>query len=196
MLRVLSVATTISVFIAGFLFFQNSHQGKQATKIEPIASFSLTNHLGEAFDSKELKGQLWVTHFMFTTCQGPCPLMTKKITSLHQELESTSPFHLVSMTMNPEQDDETALQEYASRFGGDTNWSLVYGPIEDIISIARQVFRVPADKDPNLHSTLFVLIDHEQKIRGYYDSQDPERMNKLKQDIQEISLEKEVSSLS
>ena len=198
MLRILSVALGISVAVAGILYYKKAQRQAfvAVQEIQPISDFTLTDHHGESFQSSELEGQVWVTHFMFTTCQGPCPLMTKKITKLKDELKESHPFHLVSITMNPDADDEAALTEYSQRFGGDDNWSLLFGPIESVIDIARQVFRVPADKDPNLHSTLFVLMNKELKIHGYYDSQDPERMAELKQAIQDLNSQSSKDDLS
>ena len=58
------------------------------------------------------------------------------------------------------------------------------GKSEDIISIARNIFKVPAESDPEMHTTRFVLVDADGFIRSYHDSLDSESLNTLKKHLE------------
>lgn len=149
-----------------------------------VASFSLTRQDGTEFHSENMLGKVWLVSFMFTNCKGPCPMMGQKLLRIQKEMTILPDFHQVSITMDPKHDNPAQLRAYGSRLGADEKrWTFLTGEKAEVISIARNIFRLPAGDDPNLHSTRFVLIDQEGFIRGYYDSLDPESVERLKRHI-------------
>ena len=53
-------------------------------------------------------------------------------------------------------------------------------------------YKLAVDEDPRapggfLHSELFVLVDKQKRIRGYYDGTDSAAVNKLMRDIKMLS---------
>ena len=43
-----------------------------------VPDFELTTQTGNPLSRKDLNGKIWVADFIYTTCTGPCPLMTRK----------------------------------------------------------------------------------------------------------------------
>ena len=87
---------------------------------------------------------------------------------------------LVSFTIDPVRDTPAVLASYGKRFGADPDrWYFLTGSLKDLHQLSRYAFML-GDIDGTLqHSTRFVLIDQQSRIRGYYDSSDPEKMAAL-----------------
>lgn len=148
-----------------------------------ISSFSLLDQFGGNFGSEELQGKVWVASFMFTRCQGPCPMMSQKMAKLQSAFKDMEDIVQISISMDPEYDKSEVLQSYASKYHADGNrWKFLTGPKKSIISLAIEAFKLPAGEDPDVHSTRFVLVDSKGVIRGYYDSLDPKSLEQLKTD--------------
>jgi protein SCO1/2 len=47
-----------------------------------IPQFQLISQTGQPFDSASLDGHVWVADFIFTTCTGPCPMMSAQMRQL------------------------------------------------------------------------------------------------------------------
>ncbi len=55
----------------------------------PIKDFQLVERSGRKFDSKELKGHVWIGSFFFTACPGPCWQMNQALKGVHDEFKDT-----------------------------------------------------------------------------------------------------------
>ncbi len=44
-----------------------------------VPEFELIAQDGQPFNSKVLRGKVWVADFIYTTCPGPCPRMTSQM---------------------------------------------------------------------------------------------------------------------
>lgn len=166
-----------------------------------VPPFSLMERSGRTIHLSDLRGEVWVVDFIFTTCPGPCPVMTGRMKRLQEELAGKQDVRLVSVTVDPETDTPAVLSQYADRFGADHNrWLFLTGSEQAIHSLATDGLHlavqenVPGsgvpDQGPIVHSTRFVLIDRMGRMRGYYDSTDPESMHELLAGIGQVLKEK------
>ncbi|HYO80024.1 MAG TPA: SCO family protein [Bryobacteraceae bacterium] len=171
--------------VAWLLALVGCNSGSTLASYGVVPDFLLTDQSGQSFDSKQrLNGKVWVANLIFTTCNGPCPRMSAQFRKLQNELGSKPDFRLVSITIDPARDTPTALAAYGRNFGatGET-WSLLTGSAADLQKLSLDTFHL-ARIDGNLeHGTRFVLVDKQSRIRGYYDSADPEEMRKLTADV-------------
>ena len=79
-----------------------------------VPEFSLTDQTGAKFDSgSALNGHVWVADFMFTTCPGPCPRMSKQMSEVQAALQGTDA-RMVSLTVDPQHDTPPVLAKYAA----------------------------------------------------------------------------------
>src|SRR5213594_5132066 len=93
-----------------------------------VSSFQLTNQNGQPFGSPQLAGKIWVADFVYTTCPGPCPLISSRMSELQKPLEKTD-VHLVSFSVDPEKDTPEVLDGYAGKLGADPErWDFLTGP--------------------------------------------------------------------
>jgi len=162
-------------------------------KIEPLPTiaalkdFSLTDSNNSEFSSSKLAGKVWLANFFFTSCGGICPFMTGELRKIFQRFGEREDLHFVSITVDPLRDSPSALKEYANNFDIDVpRWHFLTGQAERINDISLKGFMIGNIDDPSFHSDRIVLIDREQKIRGYYSSADEEALKKLVRDIEAV----------
>ena len=75
-----------------------------------LIDFRLTDQNGDEFDKEDLYGKVWVADFIFTTCAGPCPVMTGQFAELQSRFANASDFNLLSVSVNPEYDTPEILR--------------------------------------------------------------------------------------
>jgi protein SCO1/2 len=110
--------------------------------------------------------------------------MTSQFRKLREEVKDDPQLRMVSFTIDPANDTPEALATYGKTFGANPDkWYFLTGAQKDLHHLSRNVFML-SDIDGTLeHSSRFVLIDRESRIRGFYDSSDTEAMQKLMTDL-------------
>lgn len=138
-----------------------------------IPPVQLIDQTGAAFDTQTLRGQIAVFDFIFTSCPGPCPLMSQKMASLQRRYHDVPGIKLVSITTDPATDTPTVLTAYGQKYGADPQrWTFLTGDKAAIIAFARDSLKLAAGEDPSMHATRFVVVDAAGQIRAYPDTQD------------------------
>jgi protein SCO1/2 len=148
-----------------------------------VPEFHLTAQTSQPFDSRSLDGSVWVADFIFTNCPGPCPRMTSQM----KQVQRATNIRMVSISIDPKRDTPQVLAAYAQKFRADTTrWVFLTGPRETIQKLSRNVFLLGDVDDTLQHSTRFVLVDGKARIRGFYDTSDPDSIPKLIGDIKSV----------
>ena len=158
-------------------------------KYHKISDFKLTNQNGKEITQANYKDKIYVADFFFTTCQDICPVMTKNMYQLQEELKNDNEILLLSHTVIPEVDTVEQLKEYAiENKVDDSKWNLVTGDKKQIYELARKSYLAVEDSNFNefdmIHTENFMLIDKEKQIRGFYDGTNSEEINRLLKDIE------------
>ena len=158
-------------------------------KYHKISNFKLTNQNGKEITQANYKDKIYVADFFFTTCQDICPVMTKNMYQLQEELKNDNEILLLSHTVIPEVDTVEQLKEYAIENNvNDSKWNLVTGDKKQIYELARKSYLAVEDSNFNefdmIHTENFMLIDKEKQIRGFYDGTNSEEINRLLKDIE------------
>ena len=149
-----------------------------------VPPFQLVNQNGQPFGSADLSGKIWIAGFVFTTCRGPCPLISSRMSELQRPLEK-SDVHLVSFTVDPTTDTPEVLRVYAERLHARPGrWDFLTGPVTTIYELTRNGFKLGVsdgaeEEGVPVHSTRAVLVDRQGTIRGYYDLIAPDAVTKL-----------------
>ena len=158
-------------------------------KFHKIAPFKMTNQNGETITDKDYNGKIYVADFFFTTCPTICPKMTANMGELQRVFRKDSQVMLLSFSVTPKVDSVAQLKRYATEKGvEDSKWNLVTGDKKEIYTLARQSYlAVKSDGDGGkydmIHTENFILVDPEQRIRGFYDGTDSEALQILVDDI-------------
>lgn len=162
------------------------HRQKQQ---HTIADFKLVNQNGDSITQQDYKDKIYVADFFFTTCLTICPIMTKNMAGLQENILDMDDVLLLSHSVTPKIDSVPRLKEYAIEKGViDSKWNLVTGDKKQIYDLARKSYlAVKTDGDGGpfdmIHTENFILIDKEKRIRGYYDGTNKEDVEKLLKDI-------------
>ena len=176
-----------------------------------VPSFSLIERSGQRVTREGLMGKIWIANFIYTNCPDTCPLQTANMAQLQRDLEDVKDLRLVSITVDPEHDTPLVLREYANRYGADPNrWRFLTGEKEAIYRLAHEGFRLsvvdPEERNTRIwflepqpvfahhgeggkefiHSSRFVLVDRQARIRGYYQGTDEEALQRLRKDVRTL----------
>ena len=156
-----------------------------------VPVFQLTNQNGQPFGSRELAGKIWIADFIYTTCPGPCPMISSRMSDLQKPLEKTD-VHLVSFSVDPEKDTPAVLRTYAEKLqAAPGRWDFVTGPKSKIYRLSHDGFKLALSDGSEeqglpVHSTRMVLVDRRGQIRGYYDAAEPEAITNLLADTNHL----------
>ena len=159
------------------------------SKYHKIADFKLTNQNGEKITQEFYNDKIYVADFFFTTCQDICPVMTKNMYQLQQELKNDNNILFLSHTVIPEIDTLEQLKKYAIENKIDeSRWNLVTGDKKQIYDLARKSYLAVEDVEfgefDMIHTENFMLIDKQKQIRGFYDGTNSEEIQRLLKDIE------------
>src|SRR4030095_3911968 len=67
----------------------NALRQRTVSSYGAVPSFQLTNQNGQPFGSAQLAGKIWIADFIYTTCPGPCPMISSRMSELQKPLEKT-----------------------------------------------------------------------------------------------------------
>ena len=164
-------------------------------KYHKIADFSLTNQNGETITQEAYKDKIYIADFFFTTCQTICPIMTKNMERVQQEIINNDNIMLLSHSVTPKIDSVAQLKRYAIEKGViDRKWNLVTGDKKQIYELARKSYLAVktdgnGDQFDMIHTENFMLIDKKRQIRGFYDGTNPEEITRIIKDIKTLKKE-------
>lgn len=166
----------------GIVFALGLAQAAELPVLKPAPEFSLKQPDGKMLGLRELQGKVWVADFIFTRCQGQCPLLSNKMAELQKQFAGKAEFRSVSFSVDPKHDSPQVLGQYAKRFGADLGrWFFLTGKPGEVQALSEKGFVLAASGgDAIAHSYRFVLVDKKGQIRGYYLVTDPDKWNELK----------------
>ena len=119
----------------------------------------LVNQYGETMRlyTDVLRGKVAVFHVFFSGCGNTCPEMLRTFQKLQDHLGDRlgREVHLISMTVDPENDRWQALRDHAARLKARRGWYFLTGPSDDV-AFALQKLGQAVDRRES-HSNLFIM---------------------------------------
>lgn len=161
-----------------------------------MPGFELRDQTGAVVTEDALRGHVVIANFVFTRCPTVCPLMTMKMRRVQDRTKDAGDrIKLLSFSVDPEHDTPEVLAEYAAGHGADpARWRFLTGDAEAIRRIATDGLMLALEVRGQLsggvpdvvHAEHFVLLDPELRIRGYYDSSDAPRIERMLRDARRL----------
>ncbi|WP_411030093.1 SCO family protein [Spongiimicrobium sp. 3-5] len=151
-----------------FIINEKGHKRK-------VPSFEFINQDSLVISNRDYKGKVYIVEFFFTSCPTICPIMTKNLVEIQNELKDYENFGIASFTINPRYDTPRVLKEYAEHYGiTNLDWHLMTGEQETIYDLANTGFYIFANEVPSApggfeHSGMFALVDKNGFIRSRVD---------------------------
>jgi protein SCO1/2 len=162
--------TAIALMLSAFLTMGTSASVAQAHELHPekglkistaqyaVPALALVRDDGHKVNLvQELDdGRPVVLNFIYTTCTGICPLMSQVFSEFQSRLgKQREQVHMVSITIDPEQDTPARLREYAKRYAAGSQWQHYTGSIDAIVA-TEKAFDVYGGDKMN-HSSLTLM---------------------------------------
>ena len=124
-----------------------------------FSNLELINQDGETvrFYDDVLKNKVVVINFIFTNCEGACPLITHKLTLVRDRLEGYigDPVQFVSLSLDPARDTPAAMKEFAKTHHADHDgWVFLTGDPENLDRIIKRLGQFTEDMEA--HSTMML----------------------------------------
>lgn len=167
-----------------------------------MPSFTLRDQTGAEVTEDVLRGHVVIASFIFTRCPTVCPLITMKMRRVQDRTQyAADRIKLVSFSVDPSYDTPEVLAAFAAGHGADpARWRFLTGDAQAIQRIVVDGMMLALDVVPGpgpggalpngapnvIHSEHFVLLDSELRIRGYYDSSDAKRIERMLRDARRL----------
>lgn len=186
-----ALAAVTAIFPLVLLSCGGSRPVERMPELGVVPDFTLTERSGKSVSLAGLRGAPWVANFVFTSCAGPCPRISSQMAHMQKADADLEDARFVSFTVDPETDTPAVLREYANKFGASPErWLFLTGGKQHLYSLIRDGFKLAVDdgheESPGsppsgiiTHSTRFVLVDANARIRGYLDSTEPDFEEKV-----------------
>ena len=158
--------------------------------IAQVPDYELISENGQRFGSKDLKGRVYLANFVFARCPSVCPKMLADLEKIQKRVRGTGKkVAIVTFTVDPEHDNEKVLFDLARKHKANPfTWTFLTGTDKDaMFKLYRDGFKVGVEQNPKdmfdiAHSEKIVLVDGENRVRGFY-SFETNDVNKLMIDV-------------
>jgi protein SCO1/2 len=113
--------------------------------------------------SKEINdGRPVIMTFVFTSCSAICPMISHVFSQVQTKLGKNSrKVHLMTISIDPENDTSAKLSEYAKKFGAGPHWDYYTGTMETSTAI-QKAFNVYRGDKMN-HTSVILVRDAPSK---------------------------------
>lgn len=163
-----------------------------------LPQFTLTNQNDAAVTLDSLRGEVWIADIIFTRCPSQCLRMSTHMKELQAKLPKD--IKLVSLTTDPDYDKPSILKKYAGNFSTADNWIFLTGDKGVLKKVAVDGLKLAVQETPEnerespndlfVHSTRFVLVDGEGRVRGYFDGDDPQSSDRIISSVRQLEKER------
>jgi protein SCO1 len=152
-----------------------------------LASFSLSDHRGNAFGNTQLQGDASLVFFGFTHCPDVCPTTLALMAQLTRD-PALSRLRMLFVTVDPVRDDQLTLQRYVHAFGG--NLTGLRGtdaqlePLLRSIGAARNIQPLAGGDYSVDHSATLFYLDAQGRLAAVFSP--PFALDQLQADLQTL----------
>jgi len=162
-----------------------------------IADFKLTNQFGTEVSWDKYAGKIFLVDLFHATNRGfAVDYASKAMGGFSKVYESNTMLHFLSISINPTEDTPQVLKKYGETISANNNrWDLLTGDSTQIYQLINKGLFLDAIKGTENgetkfnYSNLFVLIDSQHRIRGYYEATNNEALSKLDDEIKVLIAE-------
>jgi len=143
--------------------------------IKSAPDFTLLDTAGQPVRLSDLRGQVVLISFIYTSCPSACPLLTARMSSLWRHLSRDGAagrqVHFLSITVDPVRDSAAALERYAKNYKVDLSaWKYLREEPEKLrpALTAYDEWTRPQPDGEIDHPARLYLIDRRGRIREIY----------------------------
>ncbi|PYF76085.1 SCO family protein [Pedobacter nutrimenti] len=176
----------------------HSVRGKQIpdTVYHEIADFKLINQNSDTLNWKSFENKILILNLFYSNDNPGTKLANKVIKDFEKQYGKNTVIRFVSVSIDPKRDRPEVLSKYAAQLNAKAGkWDLLTGDSTQVYNLANKQLLVDAlQKTDNgktgfIYNNLFLLIDPQHHIRGYYEAANQEALAKLDDEIKVLIVE-------
>jgi len=123
---------------------------------QPGGDFTLTDHNGQSFELKQLRGKVVLLFFGYTTCPDVCPRELADLAMVFNRLgKNADKVQGLFVTVDPERDTQDVLKDYVTYFSGN-----IIGLSGSVEAIDRVTSQYHANYHLNKQEGINYSVDH------------------------------------
>jgi protein SCO1/2 len=177
----------------------HSVRGKKIpdTIYHKVEDYKLFNQAAESLSWKNYQGKIVLANLFYSTAENDgIAIANKAIQGFTKAYAKNTMIHFISVSIDPEIDKPAVLSAYAKTINANAGkWDLLTG---DSLQIKRLVkngllldaLKINQDgKSKFTFTNMFVLLDSQHRIRGYYEATNQEALSKLDDEIKVLVAE-------
>jgi protein SCO1/2 len=155
-----------------------------------VLPFRFISQDGKEITNKDFAGKIYVADFFFTRCPSICPKISSQLSRVQDAFADNPDVQILSHSIDPVYDSIAILKEYGKKYGANfSKWTFVTGDSTQISMAAKCSYFIAVQKSPDSsllfdHSDKLILIDKQQRIRGFYSGTNREDVDRLIAEIQ------------
>ncbi len=177
----------------------HSVRGKQIpdTIYHIVEDFKLLNQKADTTTWKNYKGKVIVLNLFYSNDRPfGVDFANKAMEGFTKVYEKNDMIHFIGVTVDPQQDQPAVLATYAKQINAVAGkWDLLTGDSTQVYQLIRKGLLLDALKTTTngftkfTYGNMFVLLDSEHRIRGYYEATNQEALSKLDDEIKVLVAE-------
>lgn len=190
LLAAVALATAAAILVAGIALAPRGEGDATVGRADfegalrppgvPPADFALRDQNGEPITLADVRGEVAVVTFLYSTCEDTCPLVAQQIRGALDQLGRDVP--VLAFSVDPATDTRRSARAFLTDQRLTGNWHFLLGdsaqlePVWEAYGVQPQVVR---EGGPDLdHSISVVVLDRQgrQRIGFPYDQLTPERL--------------------
>ncbi|MCL6548332.1 MAG: SCO family protein [Alicyclobacillus sp.] len=183
-----ALVAVLAAVIAAGLGYMVRQGGGSLPVVGQAAGFEATNVDGRTISFDGLNGKIRLVTFFYTHCPGPCPLTAYRLEQVQDAMEQKGLFGkkvaIVSITLDPEHDDLTAIRKWADHYRPDYRGWYFLRPSPAKLPAILKAWGIAKKPVPGTvyisHTIVTELVDQNGNIRAVYpgDNPSPQQMEK------------------
>ena len=161
-----------------------------------IADFRFVNQNADSLSWRNFEHKILILNLFYTENNPGTQLANKRILEFEKTYGKNKVLNFVSLSIDPSRDKAPVLSKYAAAIHAKPGkWDLLSGDSTQVYNwVNKQLFIDALQKEEKgkssfVYNNLFVLIDPQHHIRGYYDVSNQEALSKLDDEIKVLIVE-------
>ncbi|MCX7068787.1 MAG: SCO family protein [Methylococcales bacterium] len=149
------IVVTLIFFLAGFclplpvMAEESPAEFARSTGNYVLPDVSVVRQDGKklSFINELNDGRPVILSFVFASCSAICPMISHTLSKVQTRLaKNGQKFHLVSISIDPENDTPAVLIEYSKKFSSGSQWDFYTGTTENSLTIQKAFDAYRGDK--------------------------------------------------
>lgn len=174
----------------GVFFFIREQQQHRIPMLGQVGEMTLQRADGVDFQRGDLHRMVWIVSFHSVDSPQTNHLLHENMAFLHRAFHLSRALKLVTITTSPIEMVQTLKQNLARQYDDQLrNWLFLTGEDDHIRHLGQNVFRLD-DLTEDLNSQWLALVDRNGIIRGYYQADKKEEVNRLFRDAARLLKER------